>query len=130
MAKSTAPSARNDGTGRRPAGALEQEVLAALWAAPVPLTPAAVQAEVGTDLAYTTVKTILDRLYEKGMLTRVREGKAYAYSPLVEQADLAAEAMRTALENSPDRSAVLSRFLGEISAADAEVIRELLGEAP
>ena len=63
------------------------------------------------------------------MLTRVREGKAYAYSPVVEQADLAAEAMRAALEGSMDRPAVLSKFLGEISAADAEVIRELLGEA-
>src|SRR5690349_7330871 len=129
MAKSTVASAQGDGTGRRPAGALEHEVLAALWASPVPLTPAAVQAEVGADLAYTTVKTILDRLHEKGMLTRVREGKAYAYSPVVEQADLAAEAMRAALEGSSDRPAVLSKFLGEISAADAEVIRELLGEA-
>lgn len=127
MAKSAA-AGPGDGTGRRPAGALEQEVLAALWASPTPLTPAAVQAEVGAALAYTTVKTILDRLHEKGMLTRVREGKAYAYSPVVEQADLAAEAMRAALEGSMDRPAVLSKFLGEISAADAEVIRELLGE--
>jgi len=117
-------------TGRRPAGALEQEVLAALWASPEPLTPAAVQERLGDGLAYTTVKTILDRLHDKGMLTRVRVGKAYAYSPVVEQADLAAEAMRAALEASADWSAVLSKFLGEISADDAAVIRELLGEMP
>jgi predicted transcriptional regulator len=117
-------------TGRRPSGALEQEVLATLWASPEPLTPAAVQERLGDGLAYTTVKTILDRLHDKRMLTRGRVGKAYAYSPVVEQADLAAEAMRTALEGSADRSAVLSKFLGEISADDAAVIRELLGEMP
>jgi predicted transcriptional regulator len=115
-------------TGRRPAGALEQEVLAALWASVRPLTPAAVQEQLGDGLAYTTVKTILDRLHDKGMLTRVREGKAYAYSPVVEQSDLAAETMRAALEGSSDRPAVLSKFLGEISADDAAMIRELLGE--
>lgn len=116
------------GTGRRPPGALEQEVLSALWAADTPMTPAAVQTELGADLAYTTIKTILDRLHDKGLVTRTREGKAYAYSPVVEQADLAAGAMRAALEGSSDRPAVLSKFLGEISAADAELIRGLLGD--
>jgi predicted transcriptional regulator len=116
-----------DGTVRRPAGALEQEVLAALWASAVPLTPAAVQAELGADLAYTTVKTILDRLHEKAMVTRTREGKAYAYTPVVEQADLAAGAMRAALEGSSDRPAVLSKFLTDLSPDDAAVIRNLLG---
>jgi len=117
-------------TGRRPAGALEHEVLAALWASDAPLTPAAVQERLGDGLAYTTVKTILDRLHDKKMLTRVREGKAFAYSPVVEQADLAAEAMRAALEGSSDRPAVLSKFLGEISPDDAAMLRVLLGESP
>lgn len=120
-------SGTGDNAGRRPAGALEQEVLAALWAADAPLTPAGVQAELGgADLAYTTVKTILDRLYEKGMLARTREGKAYAYTPVVEQAALAAGAMRAALDGSVDRPAVLSRFLTDLSPADAAVIRHLL----
>ena len=117
-------------TGRRPSGALEQEVLAALWAAGRPLTPAAVQEQVGRGLAYTTEKTNLDRRHEKKMLTRVREGKAYAYTPVVEQSDLAAEAMRAALEGSTDRPAVLSKVLGEISPDDAAMIRELLGDSP
>ena len=123
-----------DGAGRRPAGALEHEVLAALWASETPLTPAAVQAEIGTDLAYTTVKTILDRLHEKGMLARTREGKAYTYTPVIQQADLAAGAMLAALAGSADRPAVLSRFLTDLSPDDADVIRRLLNgtepEAP
>jgi predicted transcriptional regulator len=32
-------------------------------------------------LAYTTVLTILDRLSRKGAVTRVKRGKAYAYTP-------------------------------------------------
>jgi predicted transcriptional regulator len=34
-------------------------------------------------LAYTTVLTILDRLVHKGALTRVKQGKAYCYEPVV-----------------------------------------------
>ena len=32
-------------------------------------------------LAYTTVLTILDRLSKKGAVTRVKQGKAYIYTP-------------------------------------------------
>lgn len=36
--------------------------------------------ELGDEPAYTTVMTVLSRLYEKGVLTRKREGKRYLYS--------------------------------------------------
>src|SRR4051794_23507669 len=42
-----------------------------------------IQAELqrrGSALAYTTVMTVLSRLYEKGALTRVKEGKRFLYS--------------------------------------------------
>lgn len=42
-----------------------------------------IQAELkrrGSALAYTTVMTVLSRLYEKGALTRVKEGKRFVYS--------------------------------------------------
>ncbi|MCS7191990.1 MAG: BlaI/MecI/CopY family transcriptional regulator [Armatimonadetes bacterium] len=35
----------------------------------------------GRRLAYTTVMTVMARLYEKGMLSRVKEGKGYRYFP-------------------------------------------------
>jgi predicted transcriptional regulator len=31
--------------------------------------------------AYTTVMTTLDRLYKKGMLDRIAEGRAFRYTP-------------------------------------------------
>ena len=99
---------------RRPSGALETEVLAALWAADAPLTPRHVQRELGVGLAYTTVMTALARLHEKGVVTREKQGRAYAYTPL--------------LDEGGDREAVLARFLGTLSDADERTLLELLNE--
>src|ERR1043165_229344 len=50
---------------RRPWGSLEDEVLATLWAADGPVTAGVGKAEVGGELAYGTVTTILARLAAK-----------------------------------------------------------------
>ena len=39
-------------------------------------------------IAYTTIKTTMERLADKGILTRVREGKAYRYQAAVSQQEL------------------------------------------
>ena len=113
-------------SGRRPAGALEAEVLATLWAADSPLTPAAVQAELGGELAYTTVMTTLTRLLEKGVVSRERIGRAYAYTAVLDQPGIAAARMRELLASGRDREAVLARFVGSLSDDDERVLSELL----
>jgi predicted transcriptional regulator len=113
---------------RRPAGALEGEVLAALWAADQPLTPAEVQARRGGDLAYTTVMTALARLHEKGALKRAKAGRAFAYTPLLDRPGIAAARMRELLEAGEDREAVLARFVGALSEEEEELLADLLGE--
>ena len=35
----------------------------------------------GQDLAYTTVMTVLARLYKKGLVTRQKDGRQFRYSP-------------------------------------------------
>lgn len=60
---------------RRPMGALETRVLEELWGSGGALTPAQVQAAIDGDLAYTTVMTILTRLWKKGQVTRSRSGR-------------------------------------------------------
>jgi predicted transcriptional regulator len=112
---------------RRPAGALQGEVLAALWAADRPLTPAEVQEEVGGALAYTTVMTALARLNEKGAVRREKVGRAFAYTPILDQAGIAAARMREMLEGD-DREAVLARFVGALSAEEEGMLIELLEE--
>lgn len=111
---------------RRPSGALEAEVLAALWAADAPLTPAGVQRELGGALAYTTVMTALTRLHDKGAVTRRRAGRAYAYAPKLDQAGIAAARMREMLDAGADRQAVLAQFVGALDPGDERLLEELL----
>jgi predicted transcriptional regulator len=112
---------------RRAAGGLESEVLATLWAAEHPLTTAEVVAALGDGLAYTTVQTILTRLYGKGAVRREPAGRAHAYAPVLDDAGLAALRMRAMLDKGGDHAAVLTRFIGTLTPAQESTLAELLG---
>jgi predicted transcriptional regulator len=117
---------------RRPAGALEAEILALLRAAGTPLSPGQVRhrldaAELSySTLSYSTVVTILSRLHAKGLLSRQRDGRAFVYT-VVDEASLAARRMSQALDTGRDHDAVLTRFVSGLSGRDAELLRRLLG---
>src|SRR5215213_5019543 len=116
--------------GGRRRGALEQEVLACLGAAGRPLTVAEVLAELGGELAYTTVLTALSRLHAKGALTREPAGRGYAYSqpadPAAMGASVTARRMSRLLDAGEDRAGVLARFVADLSAEDERLLSELL----
>ncbi|ONH22002.1 BlaI/MecI/CopY family transcriptional regulator [Pseudofrankia asymbiotica] len=118
----------------RPSGGLENEVVACLAAAGEPLTATQVQAELGGDLAYTTVLTTLTRLYAKQALTRTPRGRAYAYQLVGDQteaqAGLTARQMRKLLDAGVDRASVLSRFVDDLDEDSALILRDLLGRHP
>ena len=121
----------DDEAGRRRArGELESAVMAALWAADAPLTSAGVQAALGDGLAYNTVQTILTRLVEKDLVRRgpAERGRAHAYWPAQDAATLAATRMRAALDERPDRRAVLQQFAAGLAEGDVETLRGLLAE--
>jgi predicted transcriptional regulator len=118
------------GPGRRAPGELEAKVLAVLQASARPLMAAAVQERLGGDLAYSTVVTILSRLHAKGVLTRTRLGRAFAYAPVADQPGLAARKMSQVLDGEDDRQAVLARFVSTLSGQDEELIRALIGTPP
>jgi predicted transcriptional regulator len=119
-------------SGRRPKGGLERQVLAALVAAGRPLTPGEVLAELGGDLAYTTVMTTLSRLHEKGALRREQVGRAFAYSPAGDAGSVetiaVAQRMRRVLETGGDRAGVLAHFVADLPAEDEQLLAELLAE--
>lgn len=117
------------GLERRSRGTLEQEVVAALAAAGQPMTPAQVRDLVGGDLAYTTVMTVLARLAEKGVVTRERIGRAYAYTAVRDEAEVTARQMHRLLDAGDDKAAVLSRFVGVLSGEDERLLMELLRRA-
>ena len=113
---------------RRGMGELESEVMARLWAAGKPVTPSQVRDALGSDLAYTTVMTILGRLWEKGLAQRERRGRAYAYWPSLSQEELTAQRMRTALDRAGNREKTLARFVDSLSSKDARSLRRILGK--
>jgi predicted transcriptional regulator len=119
------------GGPRRPAGALEAEVMAVLRAAGTPLSPGQVReclaAREHRELSYSTVVTIVSRLHAKGLLARERAGRGFAYTP-VDAASLAAGQMSRALGAGADRQAVLSRFVSGLSGRDARLLRRLLAD--
>jgi predicted transcriptional regulator len=111
---------------RRRRGVLEHEVVAVLLADGGAMTPAQVRRALGADLAYTTVMTVLARLSTKGVVTRERAGRAFAYRAVVEEDEIAARQIRRLLDSKGDRAAVLSRFVGTLSAEDERLLADLL----
>jgi predicted transcriptional regulator len=111
---------------RRPMGALEAQVLDSLWAAGQPLTPRQVLEGIDSDLAYTTVLTILTRLWKKGLADREQRGRVFVYQPKLDEADYVAGAMQRELHRARDQEAVLSRFVGTLSKKDVRLLRQLL----
>jgi predicted transcriptional regulator len=112
-------------------GLLERSVMQALWDADAPLSAYDVLPLVSGSggakrLAVTTVLTVLSRLEKKGFVTADRTARPHHYTALGSRADHVAELLHEALGESADRHAVLERFVGGVSAADAAVLRDLL----
>ncbi|GIF23474.1 hypothetical protein Ate02nite_62040 [Paractinoplanes tereljensis] len=118
--------------GRRPPGGLEAAVMGVLWAADAPITATEVQQELGGDLAYNTVQTILSRLHDKNAVERNRTGRRHSYWPTRDAAAEAASQMQAALADRPDRLAVLQLFAASLADSDAALLRQVLadGERP
>ncbi|KQX55404.1 MULTISPECIES: BlaI/MecI/CopY family transcriptional regulator [unclassified Streptomyces] len=111
---------------RRGQGQLEAQVLAALRAASEPVPVAWVRERLGGGLAYTTVITILTRLWAKGAVERERAGRSFRWTAVADEAGLAALRMRKVLDAEADRQAVLARFVTGLSPNEERLLRELL----
>lgn len=111
---------------RRPV--LENAVMDTLWNVEGWLTPGEVQERMagGEDLAYTTVMTVMNRLWRKGRLDRRKRGRAYEYGSVLGQEEFAASQMAEMLAIASDRDGALSRFVDELDADDRERLRRVL----
>jgi len=108
-------------------GPLEQKVLDAVWS----LGTATVR-EVVRDgklwQTYPTIMTTMDRLFKKGLLTRVPDGRAFRYSPRYSAEELeCAEAIGgiRRILGSQNASLHLSYLVQAVSAQDARLLDEL-----
>ncbi len=115
--------------GSRPQlGPFEQQVLGALW-----VRGSATVRELLADgqirQAYTTVMTTMDRLYKKGLLDRVAEGRAFRYTPRHSPEELqrvaVLEGVRQLLGSGDTSSLPLSYLVEALSAHDAQLLDEL-----
>jgi predicted transcriptional regulator len=117
-------------------GDLEQAVLEALWALDRAgdgshgASGREVHAALADRaLAYTTVMTVLDRLARKDVVVKERDGRAYRYAPRRTRAEMTAELMREALDDTgADRDQALVSFVGEASPEDVAALRRALAE--
>ena len=84
----------------------------------------------GRALAYTTVMTVLSRLFEKGYLIRQREGKAYRYSAR-EAASIAGSLVSKAAQDAFGRfgGLALSGFVETLTPEQRAVLVQLLQDA-
>lgn len=116
---------------RRAAGSLEAEILRIVRSASEPLSPGEVRERIAVgqrELSYSTVVTIISRLYDKGLLTRQRSGRGFCYAAL-DEAAVAASRMSSALGSGLDHDAVLTRFVSGLSGRDVHLLRRLLADA-
>ncbi|MER5637975.1 BlaI/MecI/CopY family transcriptional regulator [Kitasatospora sp. NPDC002227] len=112
---------------RRESGALEAEVMAALWSEAGWLTVGQMHQALGDEsLAYKTVLTVLGRLHAKGLVERERSGRGHAYRPRRGPAEAVAAEMNQALTRGADRRAVLQRFVDGLDPDDEQALRALL----
>ncbi|MYW57149.1 BlaI/MecI/CopY family transcriptional regulator [Streptomyces sp. SID8370] len=111
----------------RPLGELEDAVMTRVWKWNRPVTVREVLEDLQQErsIAYTTVMTVMDNLYQKGWVRREAEGRAYRYAAVSTRAAYAAALMNEAWQRSDNQAAALVAFFGMMSPEQ----RDALGDA-
>lgn len=115
-------------------GPLEMQVLGLLGASS-PQSVHDLQAaleKAGSDLAYTTVMTVLVRLHEKGLVVRTKEGRRFLYAP-AKRAPSVARGIVARLQKTlfhQDRTKPILALLddAQLSRAELEVLRRTIDD--
>lgn len=115
-------------TGRLQRGELESLIMDVLWDRDQWLTPGDVHEITHRrhPLAYTTVMTIMARLWKKGMLDRRQEGRAFAYHPISTRDEWAAQQMGESLAAAGDPAAALGHFVSTMNTKNRDQLRRAL----
>jgi predicted transcriptional regulator len=109
-------------------GDLQAQAMSALWR-----LGAGTVEQVRSELparyrgAYNTVQTILNRLAERGLLERAREGRGFVYRPRMSEADYLSGTIRHTLAgaSSDARRAALASIIGGLAPGELDRIEEL-----
>lgn len=81
--------------------------------------------------AYTTVQTVLNRLAERGLLDREKEGRGLLYSPRVSEADYVAQLIRSTLAgaSADARQTALANIVGKLGKDELTELQRLAKQA-
>jgi len=110
-------------------GPLERRVLDWLWTRSSSASVRDLQPDFPAT-AYTTLMTTLDRLHRKGLLARIKAGRAFQYWPRYSREELASEIARQSIERLLGAGVggwrpVLSTLVETVSQRDKTVLDEL-----
>jgi predicted transcriptional regulator len=111
-------------------GELEAAVMEILWDRGSWLTPGEVREVLAKErpISYTTVNTIIRRLWRKERLVRQPDGRAFAYRPKQDREAYAASQMAKILSALKNRPAALSHFVAGLNPRDKSQLQRLLNE--
>jgi len=108
-------------------GELEAKLMEAVWE----LEQASVQEVIdhlGGDLNYKTTMTVLNRLTEKGVLKRRKEGRAFNYTAAASKQDLLAsvfDQMVRGMFNDDFRPIALAQLIETVEAIDPQLLDDI-----
>lgn len=113
-------------------GGLESAIMDRMWAYRRPASVRDVLEDLRRerDIAYTTVMTVMDKLYTKGLLNRRRVGRAYVYQAAASKEAYTAELMRSSLAGSGNQAATLVHFLERLTPEEAAALEAALQVFP
>ena len=111
----------------RSLGALERDVMQLAWARPE-ITVRECCEHLGSDIAYTTVMTTMERLHRKGVLERRKDGRAFFYRVIETREEMESRLLAHAIEpllDGANAQPILSCFVDEVSRRDERLLDEL-----
>ncbi len=109
-------------------GELEAAVLERIWGREnVAVRDVFNELQQERDIAYTTVMTTMDRLWRKGLLSRIRDKNAYLYSPVYSKKRLIQNCINQVLDSIlPDiTEPSLAHFISNLEKLNPALISEL-----
>ena len=113
-------------------GELQSQVMAAVWRLESATVEQVRQALPGRYRgAYTTVQTVLNRLADRGMLERERDGRNIVYRPTFTEAEYLSRSIEHTLASasSEARHAALARLIGGLREDELGEVQKLAGQA-
>jgi Predicted transcriptional regulator len=111
-------------------GELEAAIMDALWTADRALAVREIRETMNyrRDVAYTTVMTVANILFNKGVLHREKVGRAWRYRPRESREEHTARVMSEVLREGGDRGATMLRLIERFSDEEMSRLYEALDE--